>query len=162
MFKYVLQLLIGIFIFVVTSFIAWYEGSAITENTLEWRYSTPFTKLFNIEISNGADISQLDFFVYAVKFQPLFPTIMIISLLYILSVTGFYLIKSNSKWAIGFLGTISFIMLSISGLTFNSTTSGGDIYFWITSLGGLLFMEVAALVWSKFRKHKLAGNTFEM
>ncbi|MFJ8088693.1 DUF4306 domain-containing protein [Lysinibacillus sp. NPDC095746] len=28
--------------------IAWYEGSAIIENSLEWKYSTTFTELFNL------------------------------------------------------------------------------------------------------------------
>jgi len=87
--KYILQLIIGIFILAVSTFIAWYEGSAIIDNSLEWKYSTPFTELFNI------DISQLDYFVYSAKFQPLFPTIMMVCVLYILSVIGYYLIKRN-------------------------------------------------------------------
>lgn len=118
----------------------------------------PIYKLFNIEISNGFDISQLDYFVYAGKFQPLFPAIVIVSLLYILSIYGYYLIKSKLKWAIGFWGLIGLIMILISCLTFNSSTIGGSIFFWITSVSGLLFVTVAALVCSKFRKHKLAGN----
>ena len=102
MFRYISQLIIGSFILAVSTFIAWYEGSAIIENSFEWKYSTPFTKLFNIEITNGHDISQLDYFVYAAKFQPLFPAIMTVSVLYILSVIGYYLIKRNTKWAISF------------------------------------------------------------
>jgi len=90
-----LQLIIGIFILAVSTFIAWYEGSAIIDNSLEWKYSTPFTELFNIDITNGRDISQLDYFVYSAKFQPLFPTIMMVCVLYILSVIGYYLIKRN-------------------------------------------------------------------
>lgn len=102
MVKYILQLIIGIFILAVSTFIAWYEGSAIIDNSLEWKYSTPFTELFNIDITNGRDISQLDYFVYSAKFQPLFPTIMMVCVLYILSVIGYYLIKRNPKWAIGY------------------------------------------------------------
>lgn len=161
MFKYVLQLLIGITTFMMAFFVAWYEGSAIIDNSLEWKYSTPFTKLFDIEITNGADISQLDYFIYAVKFQPLFPTIMLVSLLYILSITGYYLIKIKSKWAIGFWVLIGVVMLLISGVIFNSTTIGGSIYFWTTSLSGLLFMVIAVLVWSKIRKYKFIGNAID-
>ncbi|MFJ5771667.1 DUF4306 domain-containing protein [Psychrobacillus sp. NPDC093180] len=91
MFKYVLQLIVGIFTLLLSTLIARYEGSAISYDSLEWGYSTPFTKLFNIEITRGSDISQLDYFVYAAKFQPLFPTIMMVSVLYILSIVGFYL-----------------------------------------------------------------------
>lgn len=93
MFRYVLQLIIGIFTLVVATFIAWFEGSALTINSLEWKYSTPFTKLFNVEITSGRDISQLDYYVYAAKFQPLFPAIIMVSAFYILGVIGYYLIR---------------------------------------------------------------------
>lgn len=85
----------------------------------------------------------------------------LISLLYILSVTGYYLIKIKSNWAIGFWVLIGLIMISISALTFNPSTIGGSIYFWITSVCGLLFMGVAYLIWSKVRKHQLVCNTIE-
>lgn len=91
MIKYVLQMIAGISIFGVSTFFAWYEGSGIVEDSFEWKYSTPFTNLKIQEITNGGDISQFDYFVYAVKFQPLFPLIMLGSLLYVLSVIGFYL-----------------------------------------------------------------------
>jgi len=123
-----LQLIIGIFTLAISTFIAWYEGSAIIEKPFEWKYSTPFTGLFNIEITNGHDISQLDYFVYAAKFQPLFPVIMMVSVLYILSVIGHYLIKRNTKWAIGFWGLTGCICILFSGLIFNSPTIGGRIF----------------------------------
>ena len=153
MFKYVLQLIVGTFTLVVSTFIAWYEGSAITYKSLEWGYSTPFTKLFNIEITNGRDISQLDYFVYAAKFQPLFPAIMMVSVFYILSVGGYYLIKYKPKWAIGFWGLIGCIILLLSGFIFNSPTIGGRIIFWITLVSGLISIAVAVLVLKKFQAH---------
>ncbi|MFJ8063878.1 YjdJ family protein [Psychrobacillus sp. NPDC096426] len=159
MFKYVLQIIVGIFTLVVSTFIAWYEGSAIIENSLEWKYSAPFTNLFNKEITNGYDISQLYYFVYAVKFQPLFPTFMIVSILYILSVTGYYLIKSKSKWVIGFWALIGLIMILFSGLIFNSSTIGGSIFFWITSISGLLFIAVAVLLWSRISNMRTGGTS---
>ncbi|MCM3721530.1 YjdJ family protein [Solibacillus isronensis] len=145
MFKYVLQIIAGILTLVVSTFIAWYEGSAIIENTLEWKYSTPFTSLFQREIINGHDISQLDYFVYAAKFQPFFPTIMIASVLYILSVTGYFLIKRKPKWEIGFCGLIGIILLLFSSLFYNSTTMGGNVFFWISSISGLLFIVITVL-----------------
>lgn len=150
MFKYVLQIIAGILAFIVSTFIAWYEGSAIIENTLEWKYSTPFTSLFNMEITNGHDISQFDYFVYAAKFQPFFPIMMIVSVLYILSITGYVLIKCKSKWGIGFWGVAGFILLLFSSLFFNSTTLGSSIYFWISSVSGLLFIAVAVLLYKLY------------
>ena len=162
LFNYLLQIIIGVFIFGVSSFIAWYEGSAIVEDSLEWKYTTPFTKMFGKEITNGFDISQLDYFVYAVKFQPIFPTIMIISSLYILSVTGYYLLKSKSKWTTSFWGLIGILLILLSGFIFTSATIGHSIFFWITFISGLLFIAVAVLLWNKNRKLKLTVTTIKM
>ena len=160
MFKYVLQIIAGTLTLVVSTFIAWYEGSAIIENTLGWKHSTPFTSLFNREITNGHDINQLDYFVYAAKFQPFFPTIMMVSVLYILSVTGFFLIKIKSKWGIGFWGLIGFILVLFSSLFFNSTTLGGSIFFWISSISGLLFIAIAVLLY-KLHSNKMSREVKE-
>ena len=157
MFKYVLQLIVGIFTLVVSTFIAWYEGSAITYKSLEWGYSTPFTKMLNIEITNGRDISQLDYFVYAAKFQPLFPAIMMVSVLYILNVVGYYLVKYKPKWAIGFLGSIGCIMILLSGFIFNSPTLGGRIFFWITLVSGLISIAFAVVL--RNFKYTVSVNT---
>ncbi|MCH7323278.1 YjdJ family protein [Solibacillus sp. MA9] len=159
MFKYVLQLIVGIFTLVVSTLISWYEGSAITYNSLEWGYSTPFTKLFNIEITNGRDITQLDYFVYAAKFQPLFPAIMMVSVCYILSVVGYYLVKYKLKWAIGFFGLIGCIMILLSGFIFNSTTIGGRIFFWITLVSGLISVAFTVFVCLRNFKHMVSVNT---
>lgn len=159
MVKYILQLIIGIFILAVSTFIAWYEGSAIIDNSLEWKYSTPFTELFNIDIRNGRDISQLDYFVYSAKIQPLFPTIMMVCVLYILRVIGYYLIKRNPKWAIGFWGLTGCICILLSGLIFNSPTIGGRIFFGMTFISGILSMAITVIVWLRNSKHYLIVKT---
>lgn len=139
MFKYVLHIIIGTVILMISSFIAWYEGSAITYRSWEWKYSTPFTKLFNTEIQTGQDINQLDYFVYAGKFQPFFPVLMTISVLYIISVIIFYLIKNKFKWASIFGGLVSVSLLACSGLVNNPSTIGGWIFFWIFLSSGLIY-----------------------
>ena len=158
MFKYILQLIIGTFTLAIFTLIAWYEGSAIIEKSFEWKYSTPFTGLFNIEIKNGHDISQLDYFVYAAKFQPFFPAIMMVSVLYILSVIGHYLIKRYTKWAIGFWGLTGCLSMLLSGFIFNSPTIGGRIFFWLTSISGILCMAVTVIVWLRNYKQKITVN----
>ncbi len=99
MFKYILQFIIGMFFLIISTFFAWYEGSAIVDNSLEWGNSTPFTHFSNIDITNGQNISQLDYFIYAAKFQPLFPAMMIISVLYMVGIIGFYLLNRKLKSA---------------------------------------------------------------
>ncbi|WP_404824773.1 YjdJ family protein [Oceanihabitans sediminis] len=158
MYKYVLQLIVGIFTLVVSTFIAWYEGSAITYKSLEWGYSTPFTNMLNTEITNGRDISQLDYFVYAAKFQPLFPAFMMVSVFYILSVVSYYLVKYKPKWAIGFLGLIGCIMILLSGFIFNSPTIGGRIFFWITLVSGLISIAFTVFVCLRNFKYIVSVN----
>ncbi|MBB5150341.1 MULTISPECIES: YjdJ family protein [Ureibacillus] len=156
MFKYWLQMIVGVAIFIISTFCAWYEGSEIVENSFEWNYSTPFTNVFIQVITNGRDISQLDYFVYAVKFHPLFPTMMMISLLYILAVAGIYLIKVKSKWVISFWGIVGLICVLSSAFISISYTIGSSIFFWITSISGLLFIVIAGLM--SFTKYKNQQN----
>lgn len=91
------QLIPGFLTLLMATAIAWYEGSEIIDNSLEWKYSTPFSRLFNIEIVNGQDISQLDYFVYAAKFQPFFPMIMTVSVIYIFTVLIFFHLSTKSS-----------------------------------------------------------------
>lgn len=154
MIKYVLQMIAGISIFSVSTFFAWYEGSGIVEDSFEWKYSTPFTNLKIQEITNGGDISQFDYFVYAVKFQPLFPLIMLGSLLYVLSVIGFYLINRKSKWAIPFWGILGLLLLVFSVFISTSFTIGNSIFFGISFISGLYFITVAFFQYTKNVKHQ--------
>lgn len=82
MIRFVIQSSVSIALLLFSTAVAWYEGSAILDNPWEWRYSTPFTQLLYGVVNNPSDISQLDYFVYASKFQPTFPIIMILSSLY--------------------------------------------------------------------------------
>lgn len=139
MFKYVLQLIVGILTLLGSTAVAWYEGSGIIDNPWELKYSTPFSKLFNSEITNGYDISQLDYFVYAAKFQPLFPAIMLVSVLYIVIVVAFYLLQHNQRLAIYLSAITSCLLIVSSVLLMNASTEGGKIFFGITA-GGALFL----------------------
>lgn len=150
LFKYVIQLILGFLTLLVSTAISWYEGSGIIDNSLEWKYSTPFSQIFNIEINDGQDISQLDYFVYAAKFQPFFPTIMTVSVLYICTVLIFFIFQLNRQLAIGLSGFVSFVFIVISCIFFNSSTVGGYVFFWITAVGALIFISMAISLW--FRK----------
>lgn len=147
-----LHIIIGLFILTISTFFAWYEGSAITDINWEWKYSTPFSNLFNIEIVNGHDINQLDYFIYAAKFQPLFPVIMLISIFYIYIVAGHYLITYQPKWGLIFWGLISCVILLFGSFVFNSSTVGGRMIFWITLFIGLISIAVTVFGYLKYSK----------
>lgn len=77
-------------LFFLSIVVAWYEGSTILDNPWEWKYSTPFSRLLYGEVHSASDILQLDYFIYAAKFQPTYPVIMVISILYLLILIGYY------------------------------------------------------------------------
>ena len=152
MFKYVLQLMIGFLVFMFSTIIAWYEGSAIIENSFDWKYSTPFSKLLNIEITNGHDISQLDYFVYAAKFQPLFPSIMMFSALYMLVVLIVLLQRFKQKVAIIVSAILGLLLVGICGLLVKAQVIGGPVLFRISLLGACSFLAIALIIW--YQRHK--------
>lgn len=156
MFKYVLQLMIGFLFFVFSTIIAWYEGSAIIENSFDWKYSTPFSKLLNIEITNGHDISQLDYFVYAAKFQPLFPSIMMFSALYMLVVLIVLLQRFKQRVAIAVSTTIGLLLVGICGLLVKAQVIGGPVLFRISLLSACSFLAIALIIW--YQRHKQKTN----
>lgn len=153
MFKFVLQTVVGMFSLALSTLFTWYEGSGIIDHPWDWKYSTPFSDFLKIKIVNGYDISQLDYFVYAAKYQPLFPVVMLLSVLYILAVFGYYLIKHQPNLGLIFWGLISCTMILFSSFIFNSTTVGGKIFFLFTFTSS--FICVAITFFLYFRNSKL-------
>lgn len=80
---------------------------------------------------------------------------MIVSTFYILSVVGYLLIQNKSKWTIGFWELISCMMILLSGIIFNSPTTGGKILFWVALVSGLICIAVAILVGLRNFKKKV-------
>ncbi|WML58711.1 YjdJ family protein [Neobacillus sp. PS2-9] len=135
-------------IFLLFSTIAsWYEGSAIVENTWEWKYSTPFSQLLYGQVQNSSDISQLDYFIYAVKFQPTFPVIMVISCLYLMILIGFHFFKKQYKWFTCYLSFLGGGLFFLSYFIFTSPTIGGKVLFLALLLSGLFCILLAALTY---------------
>jgi hypothetical protein len=128
--------------FCVSTIIAWYEGSALLEKSSEWKYSAPFSQWMNESVVSSKDISQLDFFVYAVKFHPNFPLVMLVSALYLFVLIGYYFLKTKFLYYLSILG---FILLGISLLIMDSPTMGGGIIFSVCLLGGLLLISYSIL-----------------
>jgi hypothetical protein len=136
------------FIFLLFSTIAArYEGSALVDSPSEWKHSTPFTQILKTGFSDGRDISQLDYFVYAAKFLPVFPVIMILSSLYLLILAGFYLFKNRGNSFSIYLFMLGIICV-LAGLQLaDSSTQGGRILFYVFVASGLV-----SLCFSFFRR----------
>lgn len=112
-------------IFVITLFFSWYEGSGIRDDTFEWGNSTPFTNFSKQSITNPSDISNLDHFVYAAKFNPIYPLIMTLSILLIVSIAMW---NQSSIYSMTGLFILGLILILISILNYAPSTIGGKYF----------------------------------
>ncbi|MGE7920522.1 YjdJ family protein [Viridibacillus sp. NPDC093762] len=128
-----------------STFFAWYEGSTILDNPWEWKYSTPFSQLLYGEVHSASDISQLDYFIYAAKFQPTFPAIMVISSVYMLILIGYYSFKERYKWFAYYLFILAGGLSILSYFIYISTTLRGEILFYICIVSSVLCLAIATI-----------------
>ncbi|MFC3041459.1 YjdJ family protein [Virgibacillus xinjiangensis] len=150
--KYVIQYLLAFGVLIFSTFAAWYEGSAIRFDSYEWKYSAYFSRMFNGEITNKTDISQLDHFIYAAKFSPAFPILMVISLSYILMISSYLLLRKNTKSLIVSHLILSVLYLLLGVLTSNSPTAGGTYFTIVLLTIGILNVFLSLLFFLKVKK----------
>jgi Domain of unknown function (DUF4306) len=146
MIRFIIQFGVASFFLLFSTTVAWYEGSAILDNPWEWKYSTPFTQLMYAVVSNPSDISRLDYFVYAAKFQPTFPIIMVLSSLYLLILIGYCIFRQEKSVFVIYLSILGGGLIFLSYFIFNSPTAGGQIMFYIFLVCGI-FCIVTALMY---------------
>ncbi|MFD6441019.1 YjdJ family protein [Peribacillus sp. NPDC060186] len=155
--KYIFQLISATLFLLFFTFCTWYEGSEILDNPWEWEYSTYFSQMLNDQVVEENDISSLDYFVYAAKFKPLFPSLMIITALYIIILSGLNLYKRSAKKIALFLSVLGVILLILSSLVTNSPTAGGSFFnaFFLTC--GIISVLIAALYYIEMPKRHKTG-----
>lgn len=151
--KYIIQYSLASILLFFSTFAAWYEGSAIRENPWEWKYTAFFSKKFNGWIANSSDISQLDHFIYAAKFNPIYPILMILSLSYILILSGYLLLKNDTNKMSIFLLSFGVIHVLLGIMVSDSPTIGGK-YFTFT----FLTIGIISLVLSFLKVMKRNGK----
>lgn len=84
-------------LFISSTLISWYQGSNLIDYPDEWKYTAKFTNYFKGSVSNYKDIYQMDFFIYAAKFYPGWVIVMIISFIYMVSLSVYIIYKKNNK-----------------------------------------------------------------
>ncbi|TYS18635.1 DUF4306 domain-containing protein [Rossellomorea vietnamensis] len=97
--KYKRTILAVLALFVLmTGFFSLYEGSALIDNTEQWKYTAVISQMMNEgEVLEKSEISQLDFFLYAIKFRPFFPASMIVFILLMIFVAVFPFIHRRTS-----------------------------------------------------------------
>ncbi|MFJ8071412.1 DUF4306 domain-containing protein [Peribacillus sp. NPDC096447] len=112
----------------------------------EWKYSTHFTQVNDDQAMDADDISSFDYFVYAAKFKPLFPLLMVLAASYFIILTGYILFKRSIKGMSLFLLGLGFLFLLLSGFVSNSPTVGGNIFQAFYLIGGRIAILSGALL----------------
>ncbi|WP_350301383.1 YjdJ family protein [Peribacillus frigoritolerans] len=146
-FSFLFQFGIASILLLISTVCALYEGSAIVDHPSEWKYSTPFSQFLYGEVNSNSYISQLDYFIYAAKFQPTFPAIMVISSLYLLIRIGYHLLKQQHKRFAYYLSFWGGVLFLLSYFIFNSPTFGGQIFFYIWLVSGVLCIVIAVITY---------------
>ncbi|MBW3114585.1 YjdJ family protein [Bacillus sp. MCCB 382] len=142
--RYWSQLGVGLVVLVFSSMVSWYEGSALLEDPWEWRYSAPISEWMHGSVGGSNDISDLDFFIYAAKFSPLFPAFMIISASYLIVLIG---IRIFSRTGIRILLVLfGLIELGLSFTLSTSPTAGGNLLTWLFLSVGLLMIILSGII----------------
>ncbi len=113
--------------FFIAAFAAWYEGSGLVDDTFEWKHTAIITSWMNNGVVEKGNISQLDFFVYAIKFKPIFPIIMLISSIYILVALGQKLIKQE-RFVNMFVVSLGIFLLIGAIFLMDSPTAGAKAF----------------------------------
>ncbi|SDH24257.1 protein of unknown function [Alteribacillus persepolensis] len=138
---FVIQLAVVFALFFVSTVAAWYEGSAVLYDPWEWKYSTPFSHVVYGNVEQASQITWLDHFVYAAKFQPLFPVLMTVSALYVLFLIGCRLLKTHRIRAAYYFTALGLLSFIISFMLLDALTIGGSIFFYVLlASGGMCFL----------------------
>lgn len=156
-FNHFLQMIIAALFFMVFTFCTWYEGSEIVDKPWEWKYSTLFTHVNDEQAIDAVDISNFDHFVYAAKFKPLFPLLMVLAASYIIILSGYILFKRRIKKMALFLLGFGVLFLFSSGFVSHSPTVGGNIFQAFFLIGGMIAIMAAALYYYRIPR---GFNTF--
>ncbi|WP_130859264.1 DUF4306 domain-containing protein [Gracilibacillus phocaeensis] len=142
------QLLVSFGFFVLSLLAALYEGSYLLEDKSEWQHTTPFTHLLHEHPIFPADISALDFLVYAIKFFSFFPIVCLLSGLYCFMLSLFTMLRKKMLWFRRTCTLIGLLLLISGVLLFSTITIGSLLFCSVMILSGLI------LVWCTYLLRK--------
>lgn len=137
-FKHIIYLIGASLVFIFSTLASWYEGGQLRDISWEWKYSAVFSTWLNGPVNEASDILAIDHFVYAAKFEPLFPLLMAASLLFIVLQLSGWLLKDRKTTHIIFLSLMAVGLLLMSAMLLNSPTIGLTLFSGFFGMSGLL------------------------
>lgn len=147
-------LMIGAFVtFVLATLVSWYEGAQLRDIPWEWEHTAVFSNWANDGFTNANNLLAIDHFVYEAKFEPLFPLLMAISLLYMIFQLVFWLFKDHKAVRNLLLLSMAVTSFVLCSLLFDSPTTGFRLFsFFFGVVGVIAGFGVFRL---QFRKEKI-------
>ncbi|MCM3617503.1 YjdJ family protein [Sutcliffiella horikoshii] len=118
---------LALLFFSVAAFASWYEGSELVDNTFEWKHTAIITSWINNGEVERGNISQLDFFIYSIKFKPIFPIIMLGSLLYMLVIIGKKIIRQD-RFVNLYVVSLGIFLVIVAAFLMDSPTAGAKAF----------------------------------
>ncbi|MEZ0482077.1 DUF4306 domain-containing protein [Planococcus sp. SSTMD024] len=137
-FRHIIYLTGAFLVFVFSTLASWYEGGQLRDISWEWKYSAVFSTWLNGPVNEASDILGIDHFVYAAKFEPLFPLLMAASFLFIIFQLSAWLLKDRKTTHIIFLSLMAVGLLLMSAILLNSPTVGLTLFSGFFGLSGLM------------------------
>ena len=137
-----IQLSVSLLFLFLSTLAALYEGSAIREDPFEWGWSTPFTLLTTDNLSHADQLSKFDYLIYAAKFQPFFPSIMLVCLIHLLILCT-YLVTKNQMKQILYLSSLVCLMLTGCLMMLSNHVETKYLYGVILLAGTLITLQLA-------------------
>nr|WP_161485675.1 DUF4306 domain-containing protein [Gracilibacillus phocaeensis] len=122
-----LRLIVSFSFFVIFLWFALYEGSFLLMDNTEWNSSTKFTHFLYTNPNLPTDIVNVDFFIYAIKFRPVFPVISLVCLLY-----GLYILLRGLETKYQFIRKLRYLLgglFIVAAFWMFSTLTVGTILF---------------------------------
>ncbi|MFJ7934554.1 YjdJ family protein [Sporosarcina sp. NPDC096371] len=144
-FKMLVQFGLASIVLLFSTGAAWYEGGTIAEIPWEWKHTAIFSQMANGQVEVVNDILPIDRFVYAAKFAPTFPLLMLLSGTYLVFLIGYKLFNRSDRSLSVFLSGIGVLFLVLSGFVSNSPTMGLKIFFVSFLLIGIGSIVIALL-----------------
>lgn len=141
-YKSIILAVLALFV-VMTGFFSLYEGSALTDDTEQWKYTAVISQMMNErEVLEKSEISQLDFFLYAIKFRPFFPASMIVFILLMMFVAVFPFLHRRTSWPVRGVYFLVFIV----SLTVQPAEKGTASFLDALRYSSLLLLCLSAFI----------------
>ncbi|KYG59501.1 DUF4306 domain-containing protein [Planococcus maritimus] len=141
-FKHIVYLIGAFLVLIFSTLASWYEGGQLRDISWEWKYSAVFSTWLNGPVTEASDILMIDHFVYAAKFEPLFPLLMAASFLFIVLQLLGWLLRERRTLHIIFLSLMSVGLLLMSAMLLNSLTVGLTLFSAFFGLSGVLTLLI--------------------